>query len=180
MSTTITSDHRSESLQRNLNTGSSHSPRRESSALKSISDPMSPMKTSSSLHSPTKSWHQSYSSFQTSTRAQCPRVHYHPWCDECQTQMEWGQPLPIKPTQKKSTMTFGDLKTAIQARSRCQSPSKNQSASQAAIRKVCSLWRDEQFTKAAAKRNAKMAAREALRWSVHRHREARGAARRAI
>src|SRR6266702_5246485 len=180
MSTTTTLDRRSESSQRNSSPDSSHSLKRESSAPRSISDPMSPTKTSSSLHSPRTSWHQSYSSFQTSTRAQCPRVHYHPWCDECQTQMEWEQPPPIKPTQKKSTPTFGDLKTAIQERSRCRSPLTSQSASQAAIRKVCSLWRDEQFTKATAKRNARMAAREALRWSVHQQRAARGAAQRAI
>src|SRR6266702_3045840 len=165
MSTTTISDRRSESSHRSSNTDSSHSPRRENSAQRSTSDPMSPTRTSSSLHSPKMSWHQSYSSFQTSTRAQCPRVHYHPWCDECQTQMEWGQPLPIKPTQQKSMMTFGDLKTAIQERSRYWSLSRNQSASQAAIKKVCSLWRDEQFAKAVAKRSARMAAREAVRQS---------------
>src|SRR6266702_4159523 len=176
MSTTITSARWSESSEQNLSPDSSHFPRHESSVPKSIFDPIPPMRTSLLPHSPNKSWHQSYSSFQTSTRAQCPHVHYHPWCDECQTLMDWGQPPLIKPTYKPSIPTFGDLKTIVREKSRCQFLSKNQSASQAAIRRVCSQWRDKQFAKAVARRSAKMAAQEALRQSVHRQRAACGAA----
>src|SRR6266702_3455254 len=176
MSTTITSARWSESSEQNLSPDSSHFPRHESSVPKSIFDPIPPMRTSLLPHSPNKSWHQSYSSIQTLTLAQCPHVHYHPWCDECQTQMEWEQLPPIRPTYKKLMPTFGDLKTAVQERSRCRSPLKNPSGLQAAIRKVCSLWREEQFAKAIARRSAKMAAREALHQSVHRQRAAHGAA----
>src|SRR6266702_7149823 len=176
MSTNTISDHQSESSDKNLSPGSSHSLRHESSVPRSTSDPTSSTKTSSQPHSPNKSWHQSYSSFQNSTQAQCPCMHYHPWCDDCLTLTEWEQPPPIRQTRKPSRPTFGDLKTAVRERSRYRSPSKTPSASQAAIRKVCSQWRDEQFAKAITKRCAKMAAQEALRWQAHQRRAARGAA----
>src|SRR6266702_841334 len=176
MSTSITSARQSASLGKSLKRDLSPSPRHESSAPKSISDLTSLTRISSPLPSPNKSWHQSYSSFQTLTRSQCPRVHYHPWCEDCQTLTTWEQPLPTKLKYKTSILTFGDLKTVIQAKSCYRSPSGNLSVSQAAIWKVCSTWRDEQFAKAVAKRSAKMAAREALRQSVHRQRAARGAA----
>src|SRR6266704_3113040 len=176
MSTNITSVHPSASLGPSLKKGLSQNLKPENSALRSTLDPTSPTKTSSSLPSPNKSWHQSYLSFQTSTRSQCPRVHYHPWCEECQTLTIWEQPPLIKQTCKKSMPTFGDLRTAIRERSRYRSPFASQSASQTALRKVCSTWRDEQFAKAVAKRSAKMAAREALCRSVRRQRATRGAA----
>src|SRR6266571_3248271 len=158
----------------------SPSPKPESFAPRSISDPTSLTKTFLPPPSPNKSWHQSYSSFQTSTRSQCPRVHYHPWCEECQTLTTWEQPPLIKRMCKKSIPTFGDLKTVIREKSRYQSPFASQSASQIALWKVCSTWRDEQFAKAVAKRSAKMAAWEALHRSVHRQRAACGAAPPAI
>src|SRR6266702_1505859 len=176
MSTTTTSEHRSVSTEQRSKRDSSPRPRHENSAPKSISGPISQTKTFWLPPSPSKSYHQSYSSFQNSTRSQCPRVHYHPWCEDCQTLTTWGQPLPTKPTPKTSIPTFGDLKTVVQARSCYRSPSKSLSASQTALRKVCSTWKDEQFAKAAAKRNAKMAAREALHRTVHRQRAAHGAA----
>src|SRR6266702_2151004 len=151
----------------NSSPGSLHSQKHENSAPRSISDPMSPTRTLSWHPSPKKSWEQSYFSFQTSTRTQCPHVHYHPWCDDCQTLMEWEPLLPISPTRKRLMPTFGDLKRAVQERSCYQSPSGTQTASKNAIKKVCSTWREEQFTKAIAKRSAKMAAREALRQSAH-------------
>src|SRR6266702_4805360 len=92
MSTSTTSAHQSASLVPSSRRGSSPEPRPENSVPKSISDPTSPMKTFSLLHSPNKSWHQSYSSFQALKRSQCPRVHYHPWCEDCQTLTEWEQP----------------------------------------------------------------------------------------
>ncbi len=180
MSINTTSVHWSASSGLNLKKGSSPSTRHENSVPRNTSDQMSPTRTSSSLPSLNKSWHQSYSSFQTSTRSQCPRVHSHPWCKECQTLTIWGQPLPTKLTPKTSMPTFGDLKTAVQARSHYQSPSGNLSTSQTALWKVCSTWRDEQFAKAISRRSAKMAAWEALRQSVHQQRAARGAAPPAI
>src|SRR6266702_4538463 len=176
MSTSIISACQSASSEPSLKNGSSPRQKPESSAPRSISDPTSPTKTSLPLPSSNKSWHQSYLSFQTSTRSQCPRVHYHPWCEECQTLTIWEQPPLIKQTCKKSIPTFGDLKTVIRERSCYRSPFTNQNASQIALRKVCSTWRDEQFAKAAAKRSAKMAAREALRRSAHQQRADRGAA----
>src|SRR6266702_1211735 len=165
MSTSTTLAHQNVSSGQSSKKGSSHSRRPESSVPRSISDHTSPTRASSSPLSPNKSWHQSYSSFQTSTRSQCPCVHYHPWCDECQTLTIWEQPPLTKQTCKKLIPTFGDLRTVIRERSRYQSPSWSLSASQTALRKVCSTWRDEQFARAVAKRSAKMAAWEALRRS---------------
>src|SRR6266702_2314945 len=176
MSTTTTLAHRNVSLESNSKKGSSQCLRPENSVPKSISDPTSLTRTSSPPPLPNKSWHQSYSSFQISTRSQCPRVHYHPWCDECQTLTTWEQPPLTKPTCKKRIPTFGDLKTVVRERSHYRSPFANQSASQAALRKVCSMWRDEQFARAVAKRSARMAAREALCRSARRQRAARGVA----
>ena len=174
MSTNTTLACRNVSLELNLKKDSLQSPRHENSVPRNTSDPTSPTKTSLPLPSPNKSWHQSYSSFQTSTRSQCPCMHYHPWCDDCQTLTVWEQPLPIKPTYKTSIPTFGDLKTVIREKSRYRSPSKSPSASQAALQKVCSTWR-EQFAKAVAKRSIKMAVWEALRWLVHRQHVDHGA-----
>src|SRR6266571_3746884 len=176
MSTTTTSDRRSDSSGPSSRRDLSPKTRPENSAPRSISDPTSPTRISSPLLSPNRSWHRSYSSFQISKRSQCPRVHYRPWCEDCQTLMEWEQPPPIRQTCKKLIPTFGDLKTVIQARSRYQSPFTNQRESQTALRKVCSTWRDEQFAKAVAKRSARMAAWEALRRAVHRRRADHGAA----
>src|SRR6266702_2389177 len=176
MSTSTTSAHPSASLGLSLKKDSSQSPKPENSALRNTFDPTSLTKTFSLHPSPNKSWHQSYSSFQTSRRSQCPRMHYHPWCEECQTLTIWEQPPLTKPTCKKPIPTFGDLKTVVRERSHCRSPFVNQSASQTALRKVCSTWRDKQFARAVAKRSAKMAAREALRWSVHWQHVDRGAA----
>ena len=167
MSTDTTLAHLNASLEPSSKRGSSCSPRHESCVPKSISDHMSPTRTSSLHPSLNKSWHQSYSSFQTSTRSQCPHMHYHPWCDDCQTLTTWEQPQPIKQTYKTSMPTFGDLKTVVWERSHYRSPSKNPSVSQIVLQRVCSTWRDEQFARAVAKRSAKMAAREALRRSVH-------------
>src|SRR6266702_8892892 len=102
MSTSITSAHQSISSGLSLKKGSSPGPKPESFALKSISDPTSLTRTFSPLPLPQKSWHQSYLSFQTSTQSQCPRMHYHPWCNDCQTLTIWEQPLPTKPTCKTS------------------------------------------------------------------------------
>src|SRR6266581_9047648 len=176
MSTSTISAHQNASSGLSSRKDSSPGPRPENSVPKSISVPTSLTRTSLQLHSPSKNWHQSYSSFQTSKRSQCPRVHYHPWCDDCQTLTEWEQPPPIRQTCKMPIPTFGDLKMVIREKSRFRSPFTNQRESQIVLRKVCSTWRDEQFAKAVAKRSARMAAREALRRLVHRQRADRGAA----
>src|SRR6266702_1428806 len=176
MSTSTISAHQSTSLEPSLKKGSSQGPKPGSSAQKSISDPTSPTRTFSPLPSLNKSWHQSYSSFQALTRSQCPRVHYHPWCDECQTLTEWEQPPLTKQTCKKPIPTFGDLKMVIRARCHYRSLSTSPSASQTVLRKVCSTWRDEQFAKAVARRSAKMAAWAALRRSAHQQCADHGAA----
>src|SRR6266702_728709 len=158
MSTNTISAHQNESLELSSKRDSSQDKRRENSVPRSTSDHTSPTRTFSPLPSLNKSWHQSYLSFQTLTRSQCPHVHYHPWCEDCQTLTTWEQPLPTKQMYKRPIPTFGDLKMVVQKRSHYRSPFANQSASQTALRKVCSTWRDEQFAKAVAKRSAKMAA----------------------
>src|SRR6266702_5535532 len=138
MSTSTISARQSASSGPSLEKGSSPRPKPESSAPRSISNPTSPMKIFSLPPLPNKSWHQSYSSFQTSTRSQCPRVHYHPWCEECQTLTTWEQPPLTKQKCKRPIPTFGDLKTVVQEKSHCRSLFANQSASQTALQKVCS------------------------------------------
>src|SRR6266702_1565128 len=175
MSTTTTSDHRSGSSDRSWKRENSHTMRCENSAPRSTYDPTSPTKTPWLLPLPNKKWEQSYSSFQTSSRLQCLRVHYHPWCEECLTQTEW-EPLPhTSPTRKTSIPTFGELRTATREKSLYLSRFATQSAMHKTVHKVCSRWRDELFAKAVTRRSAKLAAREALRRSVHRQRGARGA-----
>src|SRR6266702_3181028 len=167
MSTNTTSVPLSESLGPNSMRETSHSQRRENYAPRSISDHTSLTRNSSSHPSPNKSWHQSYSSFQTSACSQCTHMHYHPWCDDCQTLTAWDPLLPNNPMCKTPIPTFGDLKTVVWEKSRCQSRSKKSSASQTALQKVCSMWRDDQFRRAVMQRCAKLAAREAVRRSVH-------------
>src|SRR6266702_7602804 len=134
MSTTTISDRRSESSGSTSKRDSSPKPRPENSVPKSISGPTSLTRISSPPLSPNRSWHWSYSSFQISKRSQCPRVHYHPWCEDCQTLMEWEQPPPIRQTYKTPIPTFGDLKMVIRERSRYRSPFTNQRESQTALR----------------------------------------------
>ena|SRR6266702_2531206 len=100
MSTNITLAHLSESSEPSSKRGSSHSQRHESFAPRSISNHTSPTKISLSLPSLKKSWEQSYGSFQTSTQNQCLHMHYHPWCNDCQTLMEWEPLPPISPKCK--------------------------------------------------------------------------------
>src|SRR6266702_7961057 len=153
MSTTTTSEPRNESLGPSWKEGSSHLPRHENCVPRSISDPTSPMKISLSHPSLSKSWEQSYSSFQTSSRLRCPRVHYHQWCEDCLTQMEWEQPPPISQTSKTPIPTFGELKRAMREESLYQSLFDNQTGMHKPVHKTCSQWKDELFAKAVAKRS---------------------------
>src|SRR6266702_2197571 len=175
MSTTTTLEPRNESSGLSWKEDSSHLPRHENCVPRSTFDPTSPTKTSSSHPSLNKSWEQSYSSFQTSSRLQCPRVHYHPWCKDCLTQTEWEQPLPISQTSKMPIPTFGELRTATREKSLYQSHFATQTGMHKTVHKICSRWRDELFARAVAKRSTKMAAREALRQSVCRRRKDPGA-----
>src|SRR6266702_113311 len=175
MSITTTSGPWNASLGPSWKEDLSHPLRHESCVPKSISDPTSPTRTSSLHPSPNTSWEQSYSSFQTSSRARCPRVHYHQWCEDCLTQTEWEQRLPISQRSKMPTPTFGELKTAVREKSLYQSRFAAQTGMHKTVHKICSRWKDELFTKAVAKRSAKMAAREALCQSVRRQREGCGA-----
>src|SRR6266702_2344519 len=180
MSTHTTSGLWNRSSEPNLSLGSSPTKRHKNSVPKSIFNPTSPTKTSSWPPSLKRSWEQSYSSFQTTSRAQCPCMHYHPWCNECQTLMEWEPLPPISLTHMKQTPTIGDLKLAVREKSHYQFLFATQTTTRSAIKKVCSMWREEQFAKAIAKRSAKIAAREALHRSVHQQRTAHGAAPRVI
>src|SRR6266702_1487947 len=175
MSTTTTLEPRSGSLGPSWKEDLSHLLRHGNYVPKSISDPTSLTKISSSPPLPSKSWEQSYSSFQTSSRLQCPRMHYHPWCEDCLTQMEWERPPPISQTSKTPILTFGELKTATREKSLYQSHFAIQTGMHKTVRKICSQWREELFAKAVAKRSAKMAARGALLRSVRQQREGLGA-----
>src|SRR6266702_4923792 len=161
MSTITTSAHQNKSSEPSLKKDSSLFQKRESSAQRSTFNPMSPMKTSSPLPSLKKSWEQSYSSFQTSARSQCPRIHYHPWCDDCQTLTGWEQPPPIKQMYTPSRLTFGDLKMAIKEKSCYQFLFRNPSVSQEAVKRY-------------ARRGGKsslqeQSPREAPRWQHGKH-----------
>src|SRR6266581_6917394 len=163
MSTTTTSDHRNGSSGPNWRRGTSRTTRRENSAPRSTYDLTSPTRTPWLPPLPNKKWGQSYSSFQTSSRLQCPRVHYHPSCEECLTQTEW-EPLPhTSLTCKTPIPTFGELKTATREKSLYLSHFTTQSAMHKTVHKVCSQWKDELFARATARRSAKLAAQESLR-----------------
>src|SRR6266702_4774428 len=175
MSTTTTLELRSESSEPSWKEDSSHPPRHENYVPRSTFDPTSPTIISSLHPLPSKSWEQSYSSFQTSSRLQCPRMHYHQWCEDCLTQMEWEQPLPISQMSKTWIPTFGELKTGVREKSLYQSRFATQTGMHKTVHKICSWWKDELFAKAVTRRSATMAAREALRRSVHRRRKGLGA-----
>src|SRR6266702_4441369 len=167
MSTPTTSDPPSTSLGQSSSQASSLNKRHKNFVPRSTSDPTSPTRTPLLLLLPSKSWIESNFNSQTLSRSQWPCMHYRPWCDDCQTLMGWEPPQPIRPQSTKSILLFGDLKTVVQVRSCFQSPFVTQISIQSAIRKICSEWRDEQFTRAVAKRNGQRAAQEARRWQVH-------------
>ena len=57
-----------------------------------------------------KSWLEYERSSQTSRRYRCNRIHYHPYCERCQTLMGWEPHRLTKPTPKRLIMSFGKLK----------------------------------------------------------------------
>jgi len=84
--------------------------------------------------------------------------------------MGWELRPPIKPTPKRSTMSFGKLKEY------CESlPAWGELKAQS-LKKVSIQWREEQFARAVYKRNGTKAAWEVLRRQVQRHREDPGVA----
>jgi len=82
-----------------------------------------------------------------------PHMHYHPWCDDCQSLMDWELPQPTKPRPKKSILPFGDLKTVVKARLCYWSPFATQIKAQNALARITLEWRDEQFARAVIKRS---------------------------
>src|SRR6266702_8897495 len=162
--------HRSVSSGPSLIPSSSPTTRRENSAPRSTYDLTSVTRMSSPLHLPKKSWLEYERSSQTSRRRKCSRIHYHPYCERCQTLMGWEPHRLTKPTPKRLIMSFGKLKEY------CKSlPAWGERQPQS-LKKVSIQWREEQFARAVYKRNATKAAREALHRQVRRLREDPGAA----
>src|SRR6266702_4665388 len=166
--TTTTSDRRSVSSGPSSTLSSSPTTRRENCAPRSTYDPISRTKTSSPLPSPRKSWLEYERSSMTSRRHRCNRVHYHPYCERCQTLVGWEPHQLMKPTPKRLIMSFGRLKEY------CESlPAWGERLPQSPT-KISLQWREEQFARAVHKRNAAKAAREAQRCQAHRLRKDRG------
>jgi len=118
---------------------------------------MSRMKTNLPLPSPRKSWLKYEMSSQISRQRQCPRIHYHPYCDACQTLMGWEPSQPTKSKPKHSTTSFGKLKEY------CKSLPAWRESQMQSPKKVSVQWREEQFVQAMYKRNAAKVAWEVLR-----------------
>src|SRR6266702_4308271 len=148
----------------------SPTPRHENSVPRNTYDPTLRTRTNSPCPSLRESWLEYGRSSQTSRRHRCSNVHYHPYCERCQTLMGWEPHQLTKPTPKRLIMSFGKLKEY------CESlPAWGERQPQSP-KKVSLQWREEQFARAVHKRNAAKAAREAQRCQARRLREDRGAA----
>src|SRR6266702_887664 len=166
--TTTTPVPRSASSEPNSTPSSSPTTRHESCVPRNTYDPTSRTRTNSPLPSPRKSWLEYERSSQISRRRHCNRVHYHHYCERCQTLMGWEPHQLTQPTPKRLITSFGKLKEY------CESlPAWGERQPQSP-KKVSLQWREEQFARAVAKRNAEKAAREALRRQVRRRQEDRG------
>ncbi len=165
MTPTITTlDRWSESLEPNSIPNSSPTPRRENSAPRNIYDLASQTKMNSPLPLRKKSWLEYEGSSQTSRRRQCNLVHYHLYCERCQTLVGWEPHQLTKPTSGTLMMSFGKLKEYCESlpvwgKTQPQEP-----------KKVSLQWREEQFARAVYKRNAVKVAQEAQRRQVCRQR----------
>src|SRR6266702_5423804 len=166
--TTTISAPRNVSSVLSLTPSSSPITRRENSAPRNTYDPTSPTRTSLTLPSPRKSWLEYEKPSQTSRRYHCSRVHYHPYCERCQTLMGWRPHQLTQPTPKRLIMSFGKLKEY------CESLPAHGEQQPQSPKKVSIQWREEQFMRAVKKRNAKKVAREALRRQARRRREGHG------
>src|SRR6266702_6976210 len=91
-------------------------------------------------------------------------MQYHPWCDDCQTLMEWEPPKPTRPTSNKLILTFGQLKKAV--KTHCQCHFEWQHKQRYLTKRACLEWREEQFQHTMAKQVAHLAAQEALHWQA--------------
>src|SRR6266702_5846215 len=107
--TTTISVPRSVSSEPSLTPNLSHTTRHENSVPRNTYDPTSPTRTNSLLPSPRKSWLEYERSSQISRRRHCSRVHYHPYCERCQTLVGWQPHQLTKPTPKRLIMSFGKL-----------------------------------------------------------------------
>src|SRR6266702_2658445 len=108
--TTTTSAPRNASLEPSLTPSSSPLTRHANYVPRNIYDPTFETRTNLPLPSQRKSWLESGRSSQTSRRCQCNRVHYHPYCERCQTLVGWEPHQLTKPTPKRLIMSFGRLK----------------------------------------------------------------------
>src|SRR6266702_2521605 len=149
--------HRSESSELNSTPNSSPTMRHKNYVPRNTSDPNATTRMNSPLPSQRKSWLKYKRSSQTSRRQECPRVHYHPYCERCQTLMGWEPRQLTKPTPKRLIMSFGRLKEY------CESLPTWRELKLQSPKKVSIQWREEQFARAAYKRNIVKAAWEALR-----------------
>src|SRR6266702_3667010 len=137
--TITTSDHRSESSGPSLTLSSSPTTRCKNSAPRNTYDPASRTKTNSPLPLRRRSWLEYEGSSQTSRRRQCNLVHYHPYCERCQTLVGWEPHRLTKPTSRNWMMSFGKLKEY------CESlPAWGKTQSQE-LKKISLQWREEQF-----------------------------------
>ena len=159
MSTPTTWDPPSASLEQNSIWGSLLLKKLKSYVPRNTSDLTSPMRMKSPLLLPSKRWSESNFNFLMSQRMQCPHMHYHPWCNECQTLMEWEPPQPIRLTSSKSIPTFGQLKKAVRMHCQCHFEWWHQQ--RYLTKRACLEWREEQFQHAMVKRATQLAAQEA-------------------
>src|SRR6266702_1322732 len=143
------------------------------SVPRSTSDPIALMRMKLLLPSPSKRWSESNFSSLMLQRMQCPCVHYHPWCDDCQTLMEWEPPQPIRPMSSKLIPTFGQLKKAVKMH--CQCHFKWQHKQRYLTKRACLEWREEQFQCTVVKRATPLAAWEARHQQAHQQRADHGA-----
>src|SRR6266702_978110 len=168
--TTTTSDRQSGSSGPSLTNNSSPASRHENSVPRNTYDPTSPTRTNSPLPSRRKSWLEYKRSSQTSRRQRCACVHYHPYCERCQTLVGWEPHQLTKPTPKRLIMSFGKLKEY------CESLPAWKELQPQTPKKISIQWREEQFAQAVYKRNTVKVAWEALRRQARWRREDRGAA----
>src|SRR6266702_5752265 len=166
--TTTTSDRRSESSGQSSTPNSLPTTRHKNFVPRSTYGPTSKTKTNSPLPSPRKSWLEYERSSQTSRWCQCSRIHYHTYCERCQTLVGWEPHQLTKPTPKRLIMSFERLKEY------CESLPAWEERQPQSPKKVSVQWREEQFAAAVHKRNTEKVAREALRRQARRRWEDRG------
>src|SRR6266702_2512521 len=166
--TTTISGHRSASSGPSLTLSLSPTPRHENSVPRNTYGPTLRTRTNSPRPSLRESWLEYGRSSQTSRRHRCSNVHYHPYCERCQTLMGWEPHRLTKPTPKHLIMSFGKLKEY------CKSLPTWEGLKAQSPKKISTQWREEQFARAVYKRNGTKVAREALRCQVRWQREDRG------